>query len=209
MKSTANDHDNQSCDESTIDQQRRQFLLTSAGVVGGIGALCALTPFIASWMPSAKAEAAGAPVEVDLSKLEPGQQTIVEWRGKPVWIIRRTPEMLKSLDNDSARLRDPDSLVDQQPAYAKNHYRSVKPEYLVLIGICTHLGCSPKYKPFEHELGPDWPGGFFCPCHGSMFDLAGRVFKNVPAPINLAVPPYRFITDTRIIIGEDAPENKS
>ena len=209
MKSTTKGHDNQSSDESSIDQQRRQFLLTSAGVLGGVGAMCALSPFIASWMPSAKAEAAGAPVEVDLSTLEPGQQAIVEWRGKPVWIIRRTPEMLKHLDDDRARLRDPDSLVDQQPDYAKNHYRSVKPEYLVLVGICTHLGCSPKYKPFERELGPDWPGGFFCPCHGSMFDLAGRVFKNVPAPINLAVPPYRFINDTRIIIGEDAPGNKS
>lgn len=209
MESTTKSHGNQSGDESTVDQQRRQFLLTSAGVLGSVGALCALTPLVASWMPSAKAEAAGAPVEVDLSKLEPGQQAIVEWRGKPVWIIRRTPAMLKSLDNVSNNLRDPESLVDQQPAYAKNHYRSVKPEYLVLIGICTHLGCSPKYKPFEHELGPDWPGGFFCPCHGSTFDLAGRVFKNVPAPINLAVPPYRFITDTRIIIGEDESENKS
>lgn len=209
MNSTIKDHDTSSDDESTIDQQRRQFLLTSAGVLGSVGALCALTPLVASWLPSAKAEAAGAPVEVDLSALEPGQQAIVEWRGKPVWIIRRTKEMLKHLDDDRAQLRDPDSLVDQQPKYAKNHYRSLKPEYLVLIGICTHLGCSPKYKPFEHELGPDWPGGFFCPCHGSMFDLAGRVFKNVPAPINLAVPPYRFISDTRIVIGEDTPENKS
>lgn len=192
-----------------VDQQRRQFLLTSAGVLGGVGALCVLTPLVSSWMPSAKAEAAGAPVEVDLTKIEPGQQAIVEWRGKPVWIIRRTKEMLKNLDADQALLRDPDSLVEQQPVYAKNHYRSIRPEYLVLIGICTHLGCSPKYKPFEKELGPDWPGGFFCPCHGSMFDLAGRVFKNVPAPINLAVPPYRFMSDTRIIIGEDESKDKS
>lgn len=187
----------------TIDEKRRQFLLTSAGVLGGVGALCVLTPFVASWMPSAEAVAAGAPVEVDLSKIEPGQQAIVEWQGKPVWIIRRTASQLKKLQEDVSRLRDPDSIVEQQPSYAKNQYRSIKPEYLVLIGICTHLGCSPKYKPFEHELGPDWPGGFICPCHGSAFDLAGRVYKNVPAPINLAVPPYRFVTDTRIIIGEE------
>lgn len=186
-----------------VDQNRRQFLLTSAGVLGGVGVLCALTPFVSSWMPSAKALATGAPVEVDLSKIEPGQQAIVEWRGKPVWIIRRTQEMIAHLKEENTRLRDPDSRVNQQPDYAKNRYRSIKPEYLVLIGVCTHLGCSPKYKPFEHELGPDWPGGFFCPCHGSTFDLAGRVFKDVPAPINLAVPPYRFVNDTHIIIGED------
>lgn len=191
--------------ELEIDQKRRQFLLTSAGVLGGIGALCALTPMVSSLMPSAAAVAAGAPVEVDLSKLEPGQQAIVEWRGKPVWIIRRTPAMLASLERDAARLRDPESRVDQQPEYAKNQYRSIRPEYLVLIGICTHLGCSPKYKPYEKELGPDWPGGFFCPCHGSSFDLAGRVFKDVPAPINLAVPPYYFVSDTVMIIGEDQP----
>ncbi|WP_131776265.1 ubiquinol-cytochrome c reductase iron-sulfur subunit [Legionella impletisoli] len=190
-------------DEELVDEQRRQFLLTSTGVLGGIGALCALTPFVSSWMPSAKAQAAGAPVEVDLSKLEPGQQITVEWRGKPVWIIRRTKEMLEGLDDHDVLLRDPKSLVDQQPEYAKNEFRSIKPEYLVLIGICTHLGCIPKYKPYEQELGPQWPGGFYCPCHGSSFDLAGRVFKNVPAPINLAVPPYRFVNDHVIIIGED------
>ncbi|RUQ90083.1 ubiquinol-cytochrome c reductase iron-sulfur subunit [Legionella septentrionalis] len=189
--------------DDLVDEQRRRFLLTATGVLGGVGAVCALTPFISSWMPSAKAQAAGAPVEVDLSKLEPGQQATVEWRGKPVWIIRRTQEMLKHLNDIESRLRDPESLVEQQPEYARNQYRSIKPEYLVLIGICTHLGCSPKYKPYEKELGPDWPGGFFCPCHGSSFDLAGRVFKSVPAPINLAVPPYRFINDHTIIIGED------
>lgn len=200
--------DNSPC-QSSIDQERRQFLLTSAGVLGGVGALCAFAPVISSWMPSEKAEAAGAPVEVDLSQIEPGQQAIVEWRGKPVWIIRRTPEMLKHLQEHNPRLRDPNSIVEQQPDYTKNPYRSIKPEFLVLIGICTHLGCSPKYKPFEQELGPDWPGGFFCPCHGSMFDLAGRVFKNVPAPINLAVPPYRFVNEKRIIIGEDEHKDKS
>ena len=186
-----------------IDEERRRFLLTTTGVLGGIGALCALTPFVASWLPSAKAVAAGAPVQVDLSKMAPGQQVTVAWRGKPVWIIRRTPDMLKHLHESKATLRDPDSLVEQQPTYAKNEYRSIKPEYLVLVGICTHLGCSPKYKPFEKELGPDWPGGFYCPCHGSTFDLSGRVFKGVPAPINLEVPPYRFISEHEIIIGAD------
>lgn len=189
--------------QEPVDPKRRQFLLTSAGLLGGVGALCALKPFVSSWMPSAAAEAAGAPVDVDLSQMEPGQQVVVEWRGKPVWIIRRTQAMLDTLQQDRDLLRDPDSLVNQQPSYASNAHRSIRPEYLVLIGICTHLGCSPKYKPFEKELGPDWPGGFFCPCHGSTFDLAGRVFKSVPAPINLAVPPYRYVSDTRIIIGEE------
>lgn len=187
-----------------IDESRRQFLVTGTCVLGGVGAACALSPFISSWLPSAKAIAAGAPVEVDLSKLEPGQQATVEWRGRPVWIIRRTPEMLKHLDEDESYLRDPDSIVDQQPSYAKNKYRSIHPEYLVLVGICTHLGCSPKYMPTPHALGPYWPGGFYCPCHGSTFDLAGRVFKGVPAPINLEVPPYRFKSEHVIVIGEEA-----
>jgi ubiquinol-cytochrome c reductase iron-sulfur subunit len=142
-------------------------------------------------------------VQVDLSKLEPGQQVTVAWQGKPVWIIRRTKTMLEQLALDEALLRDPNSLVDQQPEYAKNRYRSINPEYLVLIGICTHLGCSPKYTPEVNELGPHWPGGFFCPCHGSTFDLAGRVFKGVPAPINLQVPPYKFISEHVIVIGEE------
>jgi ubiquinol-cytochrome c reductase iron-sulfur subunit len=189
--------------EEEIDKQRRQFLLTATGVLGGIGAVCALTPFVSSWLPSAKAEAAGAPVEVDLSKLEPGQQATVEWRGRPVWIIRRTKAMLAQLPGSEDQLRDPQSLVEQQPTYAKNRHRSIKPEYLVLVGICTHLGCSPKYTPQVNELGPNWRGGFYCPCHGSTFDLAGRVFKGVPAPINLEVPPYRFVNDHVIIIGED------
>lgn len=196
-------HNDQAQDES-VDEQRRRFLLASTGVLGGVGAMCALTPFVSSWMPSAKAQAEGAPVQVDLSKIEPGQQVTVPWRGKPVWIIRRTSDMLKQLENeDKDRLRDPESLVDQQPKYAKNKFRSINPEYLVLVGVCTHLGCSPKYKPFEKELGPDWPGGFYCPCHGSLFDLAGRVFKGVPAPINLEVPPYRYISEHVIVIGED------
>ncbi|WP_199741689.1 ubiquinol-cytochrome c reductase iron-sulfur subunit [Legionella sp. km535] len=190
--------------ENPLDEERRRFLLTSTCVLGGVGAVCALTPFVSSWLPSAKAQAAGAPVQVDLSKLEPGEQAIVEWRGKPVWIIRRTNEMLQQLNVDDSRLRDPQSLVEQQPEYAKNKYRSINPEYLVLIGICTHLGCSPKYKPDLGELGADWPGGFFCPCHGSTFDLSGRVFKGVPAPINLEVPPYHFINEHTIVIGEEA-----
>jgi len=189
--------------EEAIDEQKRKFLLKATGVLGGVGAACALTPFISSWLPSAKAQAAGAPVEVDLSKLEPGQQATIEWRGRPVWIIRRTKEMLSQLAGHDDQLRDPQSLVEQQPDYAKNKYRSINPEYLVLIGICTHLGCSPKYTPQVNILGPQWPGGFYCPCHGSTFDLSGRVFKGVPAPINLEVPPYRFVNEHVIIIGED------
>jgi ubiquinol-cytochrome c reductase iron-sulfur subunit len=197
---TESDSNETKSDES-IDEQRRQFLLKATGVLGGVGVVCAMTPFVSSWLPSAKAEAEGAPVQVDISKLEPGQQATVEWRGMPVWIIRRTKEMLEELPKHDDQLRDPQSLVDQQPDYAQNEYRSIKPEYLVLIGVCTHLGCSPKYEPLVNEIGPHWPGGFFCPCHGSTFDLAGRVFKGVPAPINLQVPPYRFINEHLIEIG--------
>lgn len=204
---TANDtiesvQDGRPSDE-IVDETRRNFLLAATGVLGGIGVACALTPFLSSWLPSAAAQAAGAPVEVDLSRIEPGQQVTVGWQGKPVWIIRRTQAMLEALSKDDMLLRDPESLTDQQPEYAKNRYRSIKPEYLVLVGICTHLGCSPKYTPKVNELGPNWPGGFFCPCHGSTFDLAGRVFKGVPAPINLEVPPYKFISEHVIVIGQD------
>ncbi|ABQ54419.1 Ubiquinol-cytochrome c reductase iron-sulfur subunit [Legionella pneumophila] len=191
--------------DEQLDEERRRFLLHTTCVLGGVGAACALTPFITSWLPSSKAQAAGAPVKVDVSRMEPGEQAIIEWRGKPVWIIKRSKDMLNQLQKeDESQLRDPDSLVDQQPEYAQNKFRSINPEFLVLIGICTHLGCSPKYKPNLGELGPDWPGGFFCPCHGSMFDLSGRVFKGVPAPINLEVPPYHFLDDHTIVIGEDA-----
>ncbi len=190
--------------EDSIDEGRRRFLLGTTCVLGGIGALCALTPLVSSWLPSAKAQAEGAPIHVDLSKMEPGEQAVVEWRGEPVWIIRRTQEMLHKLNENTGQLRDPQSLTAQQPAYAQNPHRSLNPEYLVLIGICTHLGCSPKYKPTLGELGPDWPGGFFCPCHGSTFDLAGRVFKNVPAPINMEVPPYYFIEKHTLVIGENS-----
>lgn len=187
-----------------IDEGRRRFLLAVTTLMGGIGLAATSIPFISSWLPSAKAEAAGGPVEADISNLEPGQLMIVEWRGKPIWILRRTKEMLDRLALVEPQLRDPDSLVEQQPAYALNRYRSINPEYLVLIGICTHLGCSPKYRPdLDGELGADWQGGFYCPCHGSKFDLAGRVMKGVPAPINLEVPPYEFLSAKVILIGAD------
>jgi ubiquinol-cytochrome c reductase iron-sulfur subunit len=155
--------------------------------------------------PSARAQAAGAPVEVDISKVEPGQLIRVEWRGKPVWIVRRTDTMLASLEGMDDKLRDPESEIQSQtPHFARNEYRSIKAEYLVLVGICTHLGCSPTYRPelAPADLGPEWKGGFFCPCHGSRFDISGRVFKNVPAPTNLEVPPYRYLSETRLLVGE-------
>ncbi|OGV25777.1 MAG: ubiquinol-cytochrome c reductase iron-sulfur subunit [Legionellales bacterium RIFCSPHIGHO2_12_FULL_37_14] len=189
-------------EDGKIDTERRDFLVKSITLVGGVGAFCASTPFLMSWWPSVKAEIAGGSVQVDISQLAEGQQLTVEWRGLPVWIIRRTQDMLDSLKKDSDLLRDPNSLVEQQPLFAKNIYRSLNPNYLVLIGICTHLGCVPKYVPAAHELAQDWPGGFFCPCHGSKFDLAGRVFKGVPAPINLEVPPYKFLDATTLLIGE-------
>lgn len=191
-----------------IDKQRRKFLVHATTLLGTVGTAIAVGPFMSSWWPSAKAQAAAAPVEVDLSKMEPGQLVIVEWRGKPVWIVKRTQSMLDKLEGHKELLRDPKSIVPQQPDYAQNKYRSIKPEYLILIGICTHLGCSPKYKPTLGELGPNWPGGFYCPCHGSKFDLSGRVFKGVPAPINLAVPPHHYIKNDVLIIGED-PNNSS
>lgn len=188
-----------------IDKSRRRFLVQATSLVGGAGAAVAATPFIGSWWPSAKAQAAGAPVECDVSKLEFGQQLTIEWRGKPVWIIKRSKQVLDKLQDNAPNLRDPDSnVIEQQPEFAKNLYRSLKPEYLVLIGVCTHLGCSPKYKPELGELGPEWPGGFYCPCHGSRFDMAGRVFKGVPAPLNMQVPPYSFVNDNTILVGIEA-----
>jgi len=189
-----------------VDRSRRRFLTAATTVVGGVGAVFWAVPFVASMQPSAKAQAIGAPIEADISKLEPGQMMTVKWRGKPVWIIRRTKATLDALPTLDDRLRDPRSEVQsQQPAYADNEYRSIKPEYAVLVGICTHLGCSPTYRPeiAPPDLGPDWKGGFFCPCHGSRFDLAGRVFQGVPAPVNLEVPPYSYLSDTRIIVGVD------
>lgn len=188
-----------------VDTSRRRFLTAATTVVGGVGAVFVAVPFVKSMMPSARAQAAGAPVEVDISKLEPGQKINVEWRGKPVWIVRRTDEMLGLLKEMDPVVLDPASEMPQQPEYAKNEYRSIKPEILVLVGICTHLGCSPTYRPeiAPDDLGSDWKGGFFCPCHGSKFDLAGRVFKGVPAPKNLVVPPHRYIGKTVILVGED------
>jgi ubiquinol-cytochrome c reductase iron-sulfur subunit len=188
-----------------VNPSRRRFLTAATTVIGGVGVGFALVPFISSMAPSAKARAAGAPVRADISKVEPGQMIRVKWRGKPIWVVNRTKEMLDVLPTLDSQLRDPDSLEPQQPPYAKNGYRSIKPEYLVLIGICTHLGCSPTYRPdiAPADLGKDWKGGFFCPCHGSRFDLAGRVFKGVPAPLNLVVPPYRYLSDTEIEVGND------
>ncbi len=185
-----------------LDAARRRFLTAGVAVVGGAAVAGMAVPFVAAWQPSGRARAIGAPVEVDIGKLEPGQMLTQKWRGKPVWIVSRTPEVLEALPGLDGQLRDPESAQNQQPGYAKNAYRSIKPEILVLIGICTHLGCSPSYvKQDEAPLGGGWPGGFFCPCHGSRFDYAGRVYAGVPAPTNLVVPPHKYLSDTRILIG--------
>jgi ubiquinol-cytochrome c reductase iron-sulfur subunit len=191
-----------------VNQGRRLFLVGATSVVGAAGAVGAAVPFVQSWWPSAKAKSAGAPVVADISKLELGQRMTVEWRGRPVWIMRRTPEALATLKEVEGRLRDPASLEkDQQPEYAANPTRSRQehPEIAVLVGICTHLGCSPLYRPevAPADLGAEWKGGFFCPCHGSKFDMAGRVFQGVPAPLNLEVPSYYFMSENLIKIGED------
>lgn len=191
--------------DTPIDSSRRKFLTWTTAVVGGIGAAYTMVPFIKSWNPSEKAKAAGAPVKVDISQIQPGQLIRVEWRGKPVWIVKRTQAMLDELPKHEERLRDPKSEEPQQPEYAQNASRAIKPEIFVAVGICTHLGCSPTYIP--SNFGEQISGvnsGFFCPCHGSKFDLAGRVFKGVPAPLNLAIPPYYFIDDTTLFIGSDA-----
>lgn len=189
-----------------MDRGKRRFLLAASTVAGGAATVAVAVPFVWSMFPSARAKAAGAPVEVDISKVEPGMMIRAEWRGKPVWIVHRTPEMLEQVKKTDAQVADPESSVPMQPTYAANEYRSIKPEWLVLVGICTHLGCSPsdKLQPgADSGLGADWTGGFFCPCHGSKFDLAGRVYKGVPAPTNLEVPKYQFLTETRLLIGED------
>ena len=192
--------------EKPVNKQRR-MLVVSTGAVGAVGALTAISPLVVSMSPSERAKAAGAPVEVDISKLEPGMLITEEWRGKPVWILHRTEEMLGKLGETADLVSDPESKLPMQPEYAQNIERSIKPEFLVLVGICTHLGCSPSQKLEAGEasgLGADWGGGFFCPCHGSKFDLAGRVYKGVPAPANLEVPPYQFLSDSRLLIGDDA-----
>lgn len=190
--------------DNGVNKGRRRFLVGATSVVGAVGAVGVAVPFVASWQPSARALAAGAPVRANFSKLEPGQRVTIEWRGRPVWIINRTPEMNERTENlDPGRLSDPDSSEQQQPSYITGPLRSIRPEVGVMVGVCTHLGCSPLYRPEpEAAVTDNWPGGFFCPCHGSYFDLAGRVFRNVPAPTNLEVPPYRFEGED-IIVGED------
>jgi ubiquinol-cytochrome c reductase iron-sulfur subunit len=191
--------------EENVSCSRRRLLVATAAA-GGVATVAAVVPFVSSMSPSERAKAAGAPVEVDVGKLEPGQMMTVEWRGKPVWIIHRNQDMLASLKQTEPLLSDPKSEKPQQPPYAKNEFRSIKPEYLVAVGICTHLGCSPseKFKTGpESGVDANWAGGFLCPCHGSTFDLAGRVYKGKPAPDNLEIPPYQYLADTTILIGED------
>jgi ubiquinol-cytochrome c reductase iron-sulfur subunit len=194
--------------DSEVDSGRRHFLLVATTVTGVAGAALTAVPFLASWKPSARAQALGAPVEADISKLESGAMIKVNWRGQAVYILHRSPEMRSKLDSPDliSRLRDPESKESEQPKYAQNSARALNPEFLVLIGVCTHLGCAPmsRFQPADAELGADWPGGFYCPCHGSKFDLAGRVFRDVPAPLNLKVPPYRFINEGMVQIGVDA-----
>jgi ubiquinol-cytochrome c reductase iron-sulfur subunit len=191
-----------------VDLKRRRMLTAATAGVGAIGATAMVVPFGMSFLPSEKAKAAGAPVEVDISMIEDGQQITVEWRGKPVWVVKRTDAVLKDLTTLDDQLLDPQSNAAQQPEYAKNEARSIDPTISVLVGICTHLGCSPSYRPelAPADLGDDWKGGYFCACHGSRFDLAGRVFKSVPAPKNLEVPPHHYLTDTLILVGEDGGE---
>lgn len=189
-----------------INKGRRRFLTATTSVVGGAGVALAAVPFVKSWQPSARARSAGAPVEADISKIEPGQKVTFEWRGLPVFVVHRTPEQLDALASVDGRLKDPASEnSDQQPEYARNENRSIRPEWLVLIGICTHLGCVPDFFPElkPEPFDPQWEGGFYCPCHKSRFDMAGRVFDGVPAPANLPVPPYHFVDDTHLVIGVD------
>jgi ubiquinol-cytochrome c reductase iron-sulfur subunit len=183
-----------------VDNNRRRFLTAGTVVVGGVGVAFTAVPFLQSWSPSARAKTAGAPVQADISKLQPGQLIIVKWRGKPVWVVRRDEKALETLSKVEEELRDPDSDQSIQPEYAHNQYRSRKPEYMIMEGICTHLGCSPTYRP---EITADFQGGFFCPCHGSKFDFAGRVYQGVPAPTNLTVPPHYFVSEGVVMIGED------
>ncbi len=187
-----------------VDTGRRRFLTAATAVVGGAGAVAVAVPFIKSWNPSAKAKAAGAPVEVNISKVEPGQLIRVEWRGKPVWVVRRNKDIMDELQNHDNQLRDPNSEEDQQPPYAKNPNRSIKPEIFIAVGICTHLGCSPTYEHDKFEQYVEGVrSGFFCACHGSKYDMAGRVFQDVPAPLNLVVPPHHYVDDNTVLIGLD------
>lgn len=186
-----------------VNAGRRRFLVAATSVVGAAGAVGAAVPFVGSWFPSAKAKAAGAPVKVNISKIQPGQQIVAEWRGQPVFVLNRTQEMLGSLDKIAPQLADPESKDSAQPAYVNPAQRSIKPELLVVVGLCTHLGCSPTFRPevAPADLGDDWEGGYFCPCHGSRYDLSGRVYKGQPAPLNLPVPDYSFESNDVIVIG--------
>lgn len=186
-----------------VNTGRRRFLTAATSVVGAVGVVAVAVPFVGSWNPSAKARAAGAPVKADIARLEPGQMVVVEWRGKPVYIVRRTPEALAAIASLDNVVADPKSQDSDQPDYASGEFRAIKDEYLVVLGLCTHLGCAPKYRPEVGALDAEWLGGFFCPCHGSKFDLSGRVYKGVPAPTNLEVPPHRYESDTVLVIGED------
>jgi ubiquinol-cytochrome c reductase iron-sulfur subunit len=188
------------------DNPRRRFLTIATSVVGAVGVAGVAVPFIGSWQPSEKAKAAGADVQIDISKVEPGQLIRVIWRSKPVWVVRRTPELLASLNDHVDQLKDPNSELEQQPTFAQNSYRSLKEEYLILVGICTHLGCSPQHLTDGafSQYAEGIAEGFFCPCHGSKFDMAGRVFQSVPAPSNLVVPPYQYVDDFTVIIGSEA-----
>ena len=192
-------------DNQQINQGRRRFLTLATGAAAGAAGAGVATPFTLSFFPSEKAKAAGAPVEIDVSRIEPGQLITAEWQGKPIWVLNRTDAQQKELPALDGELADPKSEVDHQPAYAQNELRSIKPNIFVAIGICTHLGCSPTFRPdvAPADLGPQWKGGFFCPCHGSKFDLAGRVYKGVPAPTNLVVPPYKYLSDAVILVGDD------
>jgi ubiquinol-cytochrome c reductase iron-sulfur subunit len=196
----------QEVDGQKVDTRKRKFLIAATSAVGGVAVAGVAVPLVMSMLPSARAKAAGAPVEVDISKVEPGMLLTVEWRGKPVWIVNRTKEMLDLMAKHDDQLADANSEMLQQPDYCKNATRSIKPEYLVAVGICTHLGCSPTYRKDvgAADLGGDWPGGFFCPCHGSRFDLAARVYKGVPAPTNLVIPPHQYLSDAKLLIGVDA-----
>jgi ubiquinol-cytochrome c reductase iron-sulfur subunit len=188
-----------------VNAGRRRFLVAATSVVGAAGAVGAAVPFVGSWFPSAKAKAAGAPVKVNISKIEPGQQMVAEWRGQPVFIVRRTEETLTNLDKLTDTVADPKSEASVQPAYVDPVVRSIKPEVLIVVGLCTHLGCAPSFRPevAAADLGADWLGGYFCPCHGSKYDMAGRVYKGQPAPLNLPVPPHSYETDSVVIIGVD------
>lgn len=186
-----------------IDLKRRCFLRRATTAVGGIGLAAASVPFFSYWMPSVDTEAAGAPIKIDISGMKPREQLTVPWRGMPIWVIYRDQAMLDTLSKQDSTLRDPLSEQDQQPAYCKNINRSINQKFFVAIGICTHLGCVPTYRPDDASVSPDWLGGFYCPCHGSKYDLAGRVFKDVPAPLNLKVPRHMYLSDTEILIGQD------